>query len=309
MVKRLQNRIAESRFTLPFVAIYAVVIWFVCGLIPEQWWIQFACFIASTYLIIELNNSNMLIRIYSKMVSSSFLALSAAACFMFNETMGIASETLMIASCLMLFKTYQDKTATGFTFYSFLAIGVASLFTPQVLLYVIPIWALMIFFLRSMSIRTFGASLIGLFLPYWILAAYFIYLGEDGQLLKHLSQISISDNIADLSMLTIPQGATLALVAALTITGSIHYFNTNYNDKIRIRMLYYCFISMSYLSLAIIILQPQWYDTAMRMLIVSTSPLIAHFIALTKTKITNIAFCFIVLVVLALTGYNLWMVL
>ena len=42
-------------------------------------------------------------------------------------------------------------------------------------------------------------------------------------------------------------------------------------------------------------------------MIITTAPLIAHFIALTHTKVTNIAFCVLTGLTLLLTAYNLWM--
>ena len=68
MIKRIQNKVAESRFTLPAVAVYGGIIWLLCGLFPQQWWLQFTLFAVSTYLMVELNNSNVLIRIYSRSV-------------------------------------------------------------------------------------------------------------------------------------------------------------------------------------------------------------------------------------------------
>ena len=43
-----------------------------------------------------------------------------------------------------------------------------------------------------------------------------------------------------------------------------------------------------------------------RIMTVAVSPLIGHFLALTKTKITNIAFIVITVAILALTTFNLW---
>ena len=56
-----------------------------------------------------------------------------------------------------------------------------------------------------------------------------------------------------------------------------------------------------------IALQPQHYDVLIRIMFVCTAPLIGHFLALTHTKVTNIAFFLIVIVTLVVTGYNLWM--
>ena len=44
----------------------------------------------------------------------------------------------------------------------------------------------------------------------------------------------------------------------------------------------------------------------MPLAIISTSPLIAHFITLTRTRITNIAFFVILIAAFALIGFNLW---
>ena len=99
---------------------------------------------------------------------------------------------------------------------------------------------------------------------------------------------------------------TFVFVIITATTGTIHYLRTSFNDKIRIRMLYNCFIVMNILSTSYLIAQPQHYDFLMRMIVINTSPLIAHFIALTHTRVTNISFCIITISALLLTAYNLW---
>jgi hypothetical protein len=44
----------------------------------------------------------------------------------------------------------------------------------------------------------------------------------------------------------------------------------------------------------------------LRMLIIFTSPLIGHFISLTNTKVTNIAFYAIIIITLAITVFNIF---
>ena len=55
-----------------------------------------------------------------------------------------------------------------------------------------------------------------------------------------------------------------------------------------------------------LLVQPQLYDVTLRMMIIATSPLIAHFLSLTRTRFTNIAFFAILGVALILTVLNLW---
>ena len=59
--------------------------------------------------------------------------------------------------------------------------------------------------------------------------------------------------------------------------------------------------------LTLLPLFPQYHDLLFRPAIILTSPLIGHFIALTHTKNTNIAFYVICSIALLLTLLNLWM--
>jgi uncharacterized membrane protein len=71
-------------------------------------------------------------------------------------------------------------------------------------------------------------------------------------------------------------------------------------------MLFEVFIVMDICSFVFIILQPQHYDFLMRIMIINTAPLIAHFVALTRTWFTNAFFGLICLAAIAITAYNLW---
>ena len=73
--KRFQNKVAASRYALPITATLATLVWVAVGLLVSNIWVQFAFTILSTFLMVELNNRNALMRTYSRMVSCSFLVL------------------------------------------------------------------------------------------------------------------------------------------------------------------------------------------------------------------------------------------
>jgi hypothetical protein len=110
----------------------------------------------------------------------------------------------------------------------------------------------------------------------------------------------------DFSLLTVNQLVTLAAVVLFAIIGIIHYIRQHHDDKIRIRLLYSFFIWTDLLTMLFLVLQPQHYDFLIRILVINTAPLLAHFVALTHTKLTNIAFFVIVTIILFVTGFNLW---
>ena len=305
-MKRLQNRIAESRFTLPVTAVYGTAVWCAGGLIGGQLWMQFACFVASTYIMMELNTNNALIRIYNRMVSCAFIVLASAACFLFGDAGNGAAALCVTASYLMLFRTYQDRASMGYTYYAYLLMGLAGMFCVEALMYIPILWLLGIFCLQAPSWRNFFASLFGLATPYWFASVWFIYQDSLPAALTHFSRLTDIAMPPDYSIMTTSHLITFIYIMVIALTGIVHYLRTSYNDKIRTRMLYQFFIIMCLASAAMLVVMPRHYDFFMRMIIINTSPLIAHFIALTRTRITNIAFYIIAVSALLLTGYNLW---
>lgn len=306
MTKRLQNRISESRLSLPVMAVYGCAVWMAGGLVAERWWIQFTLFALSTYLMVELNNSNALIRIYSRMVSCSYIAITTAACFMFGSQSGAFTQLCFVVACSCLFRTYQDPKATGMAFTAALSLGLVSVTTIHVLYFLPVVWLIMAMFLQSLSLRTWGATVLGVLAPYWLMMPYLVYTGSLGTVTGSLSELVAFAPVGDFSAISQQQWVTLAFVCAIALTGTIHYLRTSYNDKIRIRQLYECFITVDLFAVLLFALQPQHYELAMHLLIINTSPLIAHFIALTHTRVTNVSFIAILIATLALTAYNLW---
>ena len=306
MKKLLQSKVAGSRLALPFVSVYAVIIWLLYGLSDEDWWLQFACFVVTSYLMLLINNVNALIRIYSRMVSCAFLALFCAACFLMPSVKGAIMQTCVVASWLILFQSYQDKESSGTTYYAFLFIGLASMAYVHVLFFVPFLWLMMATNLLSLSWRTWGASLLGLLTPYWFGCSWLVYKNDFTLLTSHFASLASFQTPFHYSGISIGEIAVFVLLVICTVTSIIHYIRKSYNDKIRIRMLFGFFIWTDLFATLFLLLQPQHSDMLFRFIIISTAPLIGHFLALTSTRITNIAFYVLSLITLLITAYQLW---
>lgn len=293
---------------LPAVSLYGIVVWSLCGMIGQHWWVQFACFALASLLMMILNNQNVLIRIYSRSVSAAFIILSCAACYLFPSLNGAIVQLCLVASLLTFYQTYQDRQSSGLTFYTFMILGLGSLFEVHTL-WLLPLyWIFMAFFVYSMSMRTFLASLMGLILPYWFVTAWLLWReeGDFSYFLAHFEPLWSPTFPADYATIPFTHYAVLAFIVIFTITGVIHFIRTSYNDKIRTRQIYYTFMFINFVALAILILQPQTEDIMLRAMIITTSPLIGHFVSLTHTRITNIAFCVILAVSMILTILSIW---
>ena len=127
--KNLQNRIAESRYSLPLAATLIVMIWVAVGLMAEDvvvLGLSFGLVVVSTYLMVLLNNFNSLMRTYSRMVSCSFLVLITMAGL---PVPGLAASIVtpcIIAFYLFLWQSYQDRFAAGAIFFAFFSASAAS---------------------------------------------------------------------------------------------------------------------------------------------------------------------------------------
>lgn len=308
MKKTFQNKIAVSRFALPVTAIYALLVWMAAGLFGQHLWIQFTLLAIATYLMVELTNVNSLMRIYSRMVSCAFLALTCASNITFTSVKGAITGVFFIAFYLMFFNAYQDKRASASVFYAFTFLGIVSLVFVHIL-YLMPLfWILLIVNILAFSGRTFIASILGIIMPYWFLAGYYIYQGNFEGIIDHFAQLEAFGPFFDIqTIISQPHHfITLIFVVVLAITGSVHFLLNAYQDKIRTRMLYELFIATDAVCLFCLLLQPQMYENLLPLLIINTSPLIAHFITFTKSKVSNVIFIIILTAAILLTAYNLW---
>lgn len=300
----IQNRVAGSRWTLPVTSLWTAAVWTADGLWSESWWAQAACYALCAYLMAELNNRNALIRTFTRLMSVSFLMFTCMAGNLGSLT-GALTLLSIIGTLTLFFRTYQDRQSAGWTYYTFLVLSLGSLADIHLLLLTPVLWLLMVFSLQSMSWRTLFASLFGLATPYWFLTGWRAIEGDLTPLTTHLSQLlQWGEAATDGDWL---HTSVFALLIVCGITGIVHFVRTYYLDKIRIRQYYYCFITISVIASILLVAQPYQHELLQELLIVSVSPLTAHFLALTHTRWTNMAFIVLTLSTVALTLCRLWM--
>jgi len=304
--KTFQNKVAASRYALPITATLAALVWVAVGLLVSNIWVQFAFTIISTFLMVELNNHNSLMRTYSRMVSCSFLVLITMTSLPAPSFKASIVTMCFIAFYLIIWNGYQDKQSTGWTFYAFFCIGLASMVFIQIGYFIPILWLMMIFFTNSFSLRNIVASLLGIITPYWFSAGYFAYTNNIDGLINHFIGFIDYQDLFDYSQVTDHQVINIVFLIILGICSSIHFIHTAYADKIRTRMIYESFIMVNFVSLAFIILQPQHILELGGIMIVNTAPLIAHFITFTRGKVTNYMFISMLVIIAIILLYNIF---
>jgi hypothetical protein len=230
MIKRAQNRIAESRWTLSFTAAYSVVLCVVLGVLSQQLWVQTLLLAAAALLMVELNNSNSLIRIYSRMVSCSFLVMTLMATFMFNSIPVGIVQLSFVGFYLTIFRAYQDQSATGWVFYAFFAIGLASVVFGKILFFLPLLWVLLATNVLAFSARTFFASILGIVAPYWFVGAYYIYTNNLQSLGPNFSALHSLSHVQPVGPQP-PAHLSPSSSVVLALLGSIHFLVYSYQTR------------------------------------------------------------------------------
>lgn len=284
---------------------YGLLVSLAAGFVTEVSWLNFALLFVSVMMMVELNNSNALIRIYSRMVSCSFLVMTTMSLFLFQTVDVAVVQITFIAFLLLMLRSYQEPNATGLTFYAFCALGIASIVFPQILLFLPPLWIVMATYIQNFSPRTFLSSIIGVIAPYWFVTAWLIYTGKYAWLGTHFISILQFGTPFYLVDVKLQEWLTFALVLLCAIIGSIHFLMYSYQDRIRIRLIYEMFIVLDGLTMFFALIQPQHLDCLLGMAIVLTAPIIGHWLALTSSKLSNIVSMLLAAAAFALTIYNM----
>jgi len=98
----------------------------------------------------------------------------------------------------------------------------------------------------------------------------------------------------------------LAFTIVLSGIAVLHFWQRSFEDKIRIRLLYGFFTTMTAVTLGMVFVQPQHFDVLMRIAFVCASPLIAHLLTFTSSRLSNIMFFVTVALALGIITYNLY---
>lgn len=305
--KKIQHVCATSRYALPVTLIYSVLMLLpAIGINIANQVLAFLLITVATFPMVELNNRNALIRIYSRMVSCSFLVLMMMSRFLLGDYRNGIVAVGIIVAYLILFKAYQDKQSMGLMFYASVIIGFTSFAWIQVLVFMPVIWIFSIFNLQCMSVRSWIASILGVTLPYWLVIVGSYLNGTTTVVIARcLAQLHTAHGMV-ITGLDIHKLVSLTWIAILALTGTIHFLRHSYNDSIHVRMLFEIFIFTGMCTLVMILFSPEYFEPLLTVLIINVSPLISHYMTLTNTKITNISFYFIVAITIFITIFNTW---
>ncbi|MBR4131089.1 MAG: hypothetical protein IKU02_09275, partial [Bacteroidaceae bacterium] len=250
-----------------------------------------------------------IIRIRTRMMSCVWLVLAASLSFMHPLGEPIVAAAFLCVSYLLLFRSYQRHRPQAIVFHAFLMLGIGSFCAPVMLAMAIPYFLYLAIFLRSLTRRAFWAGILGIVVPYWCYAVWCFAMGNLQSFLARLTEMAQYEipNLEAITSMPFVWQVSAAVIILLSIVSIIHYLRTNYDDKIRVRMILYIYLSQTILLIAFLLLQPAHYQTTMALLVASASPLIAHYFSLTGSWFSTFFFFFSLVLIAGVATLNLWL--
>lgn len=326
--RRLQYEIATGKFTLPVSIIVSILFWGVffffkpvlaideaypfravlLNLFSDDligYLLTFLCYGFIGYLLIEFNNAYAIIRMRTSLQTSIYCWLILSCPFLFVQNWACILSLCLGLSLYFLFRNYQKIQPVGTVFHTMFFLGLASLLFSKILL-LYPILLLGTYNFKAFTLRTFFAGLIGLSVPYWFLLGHAFYYGQMSLFYSPFKDL-IEFSPVFSTQVSIPFMLSASVVVLLLIVSSLHYALTSYEDKIRSRAYLNFLILLGIVIILLGVLQLEYADIWLQMLLPIVALLAGHLFALSRTWLSNMFFILSFIALLGTMCYNLWM--
>ena len=154
--------------------------------------------------------------------------------------------------------------------------------TPY-LLYMVPLIFICMVILRSLSLRTFFAGIVGLLLPYWLLASYHIHQGSLFECVAPFIQITHFQPI-QYQVICFEQLIYWGIIFLLSIVCIFQSLNYAYRDKVQTRVVLQVLATLEAGITILLILQPQLFGALFTVQMIIGAVMCGYYFALVYNK-------------------------
>ena len=191
------------------------------------------------------------------------------------------SEVSLVLLCLVfmiheLSVSYQSPEATGRFFNAGALVGVSGLLIPQVL-WIIPILWIGMYQFRSLNLKSFAASLVGILIIYWFILAWCVWNHDFSMFSSLFSSIAGFDIISTTTLFQ-PYMIGFVGVILLLIPTILHIKTDALSNSVRVRMMLSFLLNISIWSLVLFFFYGNSTDSFFAILYLPGSILLSYYI-------------------------------
>ncbi|RHJ93992.1 DUF6427 family protein [Parabacteroides bouchesdurhonensis] len=279
----------------------------ICQILPGKvftYIIGLLLMVGGAFLLHRANYALMLIREKTLLPFLFFILLISTNPNFFPLKSTSLGVFCLIFAVYQLFTSYHEPLSMGNAYNAALLIGLGSLLWVDILWF-LPLFWLGMYSFRSLNIRTFIASLLGVCTIYWFVLGWCVwqkdftlFIVPFTSLFKiHFVLIRDADFLDWIGLL---------YTALLLIIASVNIIMHEYEDNLRTRQFLSFVIVMAVWSFVLFFLYEQSSEEYLEMACVPASILMAHFFTVMRNKYVVWLFHFTVLFFIALLFIRLW---
>ena len=278
----------------------------ICQLLPNKaftYVIGMALMIGGAFLLHRANYALMLIREKTLLPFLFFILLISTNPDFFPLKSTSLGVFCLIFAVYQLFTSYHDPESMGKAYNAALLIGVGSLLWIHILWFLPLFWYGMYRF-RSLNVRTFMASFLGVSTVYWFVLGWCVWQKDFSPFIIPFTSLF---KIHFLQIKgTFIDWIGLIYVALITIIASINILAHEYEDNLRTRQFLSFVIVLAIWSFVLFFIYEQSSEEYLEMACVPSSILMAHFCTVVHNRYIFWLFHFTVLLFIALLFIRLW---
>ena len=235
-----------------------------------------------------------------------YLWLVALSVFCNGNVVSALAVLLFLFSFVLLFFAQYSASATGLLYTAFMLLGVLSFVTPYSL-YLLPLYLLFGSMTNTMSPRGVSASLLGLFTPFWlVMGTAYVLPGVDGVMESFMAGVSAVFEVCvpPFSVLNV---LLLLFVLVVLLPAAIIFAGTSSPAKPPLRRrMSFMIVAVLYMSLLCFVVwggATFFYACQLPFLAILAS----YTLARKETKLSNIYFVILNVIMIAVATSPLWL--
>jgi hypothetical protein len=211
----------------------------------------------------------------------------------------------IIASLYLLFLSYHDSEARKLAYNTALILSTGSLLWAHILCFFPLFWYGMYLF-RTLTLRTFLASLLGLATVYWLLLGWSVWQ-DDFSFFTALSDKFADVQILTLSSVSILNWVEIIIVGVLNFVATINIIKNSHNENQRTRQYLQFLMILGVWSFSLFFLFEQSANEFLQIACISSAILVTHFFKLMQRRtLTTWTLYIIILIFISILFLRLW---
>lgn len=304
MYKRWKDKVIDSRATLPISIALALCGWIATHTLilhsEVSVWLLAIVYAVVGYLLFEFNTNFAFIKAKSPIQISLFILLVISFPQLSASNYQLSTMGMLIA-IFFLFRSQQEKQSVGNLFHSFAFLSISSLLQPC------HAWLLPLFWLGSnrlfsLNSRSFAASIVGFLMPYWVLWGV-CYL-QDNLAVCYSRIASIVAFKPFEFALDTTQAIGFGFLLLLLIVAAVNFYSKAFGDKLRTRNYIQFLIILTVILAFGILFQEGLFQQLLPLFIAILSLIVSYFFSMSRGRLANYFFIFVLIGMLSLYLYN-----